>query len=131
MRLRTRDSFESITQLRIAKGELGEQVIPLVHELTARHHNGSGAPRSADLPRRKRVAAGRRFHMEAAKILGDRAAGSSVLSKSMQLRMMTVSVRPAPQHCLRQKRLAPQRNQAARVKVLGMNRPQTHRHRSA
>ena len=126
MRLRTLDELESMAPFGIANGELRPKVMPLVHELTARNGDVIGTPRAADLPRGKRIAATRRFGMNAAKVLGDRAARRGLRAKPVQLRVMHVALRSAPQYSLRQQRLTPEGNESAGVKILWMYGPETH-----
>jgi hypothetical protein len=101
-------------------------MIPLVHELTARDCYVTKASRPTDLPRCKRVATTRGVQVDATKILRDRAKGRNLSAESMQLGVMRVSIRATSQYGLRQERLAPQRNEAASVKVLGVHGPKTH-----
>jgi len=46
--------------------------------------------------------------------------------KARELRMMSVSFRHALEHCTREQALSPQRNHTFGVKVLGVERPQSH-----
>jgi hypothetical protein len=121
-----RYACKSLAQFGITNCEFRQQMIPLVQQLPARDHNRIGALPTADLPRCKRVASTRRFRVNAAKVLGDRAARRSVSTKSIQLRVMPVAACSAPQYSLREEGLAPESHETAGVEVFGMQGPETH-----
>jgi hypothetical protein len=46
--------------------------------------------------------------------------------ETLELWMMAVSLRCAPEYCTREQGLSPERDQTSGVQVLGMERPQAH-----
>ncbi len=47
-------------------------------------------------------------------------------AKTLELWMMAVTPRYAPEHCTREQALSPERHQTSGVQVLGMERPEAH-----
>jgi hypothetical protein len=99
---------------------------PLVFELAARDPDAPGTARTGDPLRLELVAAPRSFLLHRVQVRGDAPERRQVGPESGQLRVMPVSLRPAPKHRLRQQALAPQRDQAAAVQISWVEGPDSH-----
>ena len=89
-------------------------------ELTARRGHPDGATHSYELTRIERVAARSGLGMHGYQVAVNRGKRSRVLAKSLKLGMVAITTRAATQHFARKQSLSPERDQALRVKILGM-----------
>src|SRR5512138_2304002 len=96
---------------------------PLVEELAGCRAE-PGAASTNDLPAVEPIAARPRLVAHRAQVRADCGHGCARLPEALELRMSRVSLGQAAQHGLGQKRLAPECDQPARVKVLRMERPE-------
>jgi len=104
--------------LRIADSKFLEQMGPFEVELSTRNGDATRRPRPTDFLRRKAIAARRSLFVNGAQILSNATDGRRVCAKLKQLRVMSVTLRAAPEHRLRKKRFAPEGYQSASVEVL-------------
>ena len=99
---------------------------PLVSQLAARGAQHDAPPAYADPGAAERVAAGRGLLEHGVQVGIDGRERPAVRAEPLELRVVAVAARAAPQHRARQQRLAPQRHQAARIEVAGMYGPEPH-----
>lgn len=91
-----------------------------VVELTARRGHPDVTTHPYELTRIERVATSSGLGMHGYQVAVNRGKRSRVLAKSLELRMVAIATRAAAQHFARKQSLSPERDQALRVKVLGM-----------
>ena len=89
-------------------------------ELTARRGHTDGATHRYELTRIERVATSSSLGMHGDQVAVNRGKRSRVLAKSLELGMVAIATRAAAQDFARKQSLSPERDQALRVKVLGM-----------
>lgn len=111
---------------RAAQRQLVAQVLPFEFELAARHRDAADRRRRAELAAVEAVAARQRFGMHRRQVRVDRGQRLGVFTEALQLRVVLVAARLAAQHRTRQQGLAPERDQALRIEVPGVEGPEAH-----
>src|SRR5687768_7001327 len=107
-------------------GQLTEQMIPFESELTKSHDNRFDRAHGPDLAPVKAISAQAGLGMKSCEIGIDRQPGGRVCAKALKLGMMRVPTRSTLQHCLGQQGFPPDSDQSLRVKMPGVQRPETH-----
>src|SRR5580765_4549461 len=102
-------------------------MVPLVGELPPGHGDDGLAMASSDLGPAEAVRAMVRFREHGEQIGVDRRDGIRVGAEALELRMVTVAARFAAQNGAREQSLAPDGDQALRVEVARMQRPEARR----
>lgn len=123
MRLRALAAPPAV-QRRTPDLELVQQMRPLVLQLPAGASDTPDSARWPDLATIESKAAGLGLCEHRPKIGSDGGPRRPLCLEANQLRMMAIAPGPIPQHGLRQQAFAPQRDQALRVEVAGMNAPE-------
>lgn len=126
MSARPSHSRERRRARRIAPTKLRQQMTTLPVDLRARDlpalvRSGAGDPAGVE-----RVAAPDRLHTDDPQVRRDTGHGRSRAPKAIELRVTRVAFRAAAQDGLGQERLAPERDEPARVQVLRMEAPEPH-----
>ena len=127
MSLRSLRSSQVRQPADVADGELLRQVRPLVAELSRGRDDplwspaGSGDPACVET-----VAAPCGLLLDGTQVPGDGADRSARRSEPLELGVVPVPARAIAQNRLCQEALAPQRDQATTVQVLGVQGPQAH-----
>jgi len=93
-------------------------------QLSGRQRDLAGITVSRDLRFIEAIAATSGFARDVAKVGSDGRARVRLFAKALQLRVMRVAAREAGEDGLRQQRLAPERDEAFGVEVLGMEGPE-------
>ena len=117
---------QSGKKARTTYGQLTEQVVPFVSELAESHDNELDRAHGPDLAPVKAISAQAGLGMKSCEIGIDRQPGGRVCAKALKLGMMRVPTRSTPQHCLGQQGFPPDSDQSLRVKMPGVQRPETH-----
>src|SRR5437868_4086347 len=102
MRLRLRDVSESESEIRSARLKFDPQMFPLVEQLSARLGNFSAEPRTRDFAGVEAIAASLRFLRETGEKRRKRRTRITLHLKANQLRMISITFRPARENLLRQ-----------------------------
>jgi hypothetical protein len=108
-------------QHKTAPRELSHQVPPLVRHLAGRDANLADRAHAADLAAIKGITTQRCLGMNGSEIGIYGGAGCGVGAETLKLRMVAITHGASAQDGLRQQRLAPQRNEALRIKISGMD----------
>src|SRR5687767_8202593 len=106
--------------------QLTEQMIPFESELTKSHDNRLDRAHGPDLAPVKAISAQACLGMKSCEIGIDRQPGGRVCAKALKLGMMRVPTRSTSQHCFGQQGFPPDSDQSLRVKMPGVQRPETH-----
>jgi hypothetical protein len=106
--------------------KLGKRMRPLLLKLPGAYEQGQALAHRSDLRLIERVAAPRSFGVERGKIGIDGGQRRRLRSESRKLRMAAVAAGLPAQHGLREERLTPQGDEALRVEILRVQRPQSH-----
>src|SRR5688572_2840208 len=100
-------------------------MIPLEFELPPRRHDTLAVAHRSDLRSIEGITTSIGFGVDDGQIPADCAARGGVLLKSQELRMVTIAARRTTQDRAREQRLTPERNQALRIEMRRMERPDT------
>ncbi|MNT73892.1 hypothetical protein D3C72_2126520 [compost metagenome] len=115
-----------LPERRVACLQLAQQVFPFVSHLAAGDGNGRHYGGGAELAAVKTVAALGGLLLHGPQVGVDRQLRRGVGFEPVQLGMVAIAFGEAMEHMAREQALAPQRNQALRIKVPGVHRPKTH-----
>lgn len=129
------DPFEGTAPLGAAELELGLEELPLVGKLSLTHleRRGMNGPRRRGLPAPvdargvEGIAATLRLGIDLLEIASHGGGWRGTCPKALELRVGAVAAGAPCEHRLREKRLAPECNEAPRIQVAGMEAPESHR----
>ena len=108
------------------RGQLSQQMLPLVRYLRSGDRNRVDHTQRSDLAFIEGITAQCRLRMDSRKIRTYGATRKRMCPKSVQLRMAPISLCLSTQYRPCQQRFAPQRNQALRIEVLRVDCPESH-----
>jgi hypothetical protein len=100
---------------------------PFIAHLSTGYRDCQLDTASADFAAIEGKAARPGFAVDRMKIPGDGGERLRMLPESSELRVVSIATSVAAQYRLRQQGLAPQRHQALRIEIFGMQGPKTHR----
>ena len=126
MASREANSTPPVVHFRTPHSQLLQQVLPLVEDLPGGCQQRLNTPNRTDFPSVERVTPHRCLIMNGSEIRIDCVSGTSMREKSRQLRVVSVAASLTTQHGSCQQGLAPQCNQALRIEVTRMDRPEAH-----
>jgi hypothetical protein len=109
-----------------ANAQLGEEMGALVRELSGGGRDPDARPRRRDLRAIERVAAPLGFLQHRVEISVDGCARRGVRTEALELGVVPIATRAPAKHRLREQSLPPERDQAARVEMARMQRPEPH-----
>ena len=113
-------------QLRVANGELRQQMLPFIRNLRSRRRNWGDRTYRANLAGIKRVAARTCLGVNCRKVGIDRESRLPMLAKTRELRMVAIALSLSTQYCAGQQSLPPERNQSLRIEITRVYCPETH-----
>ena len=117
---------KSAQPFRVALPQLSFQVPPFVKQLAARFLDSPAGSPTPDFPSIKFVFAFHGFVVDGFQVGRQSRRWIFRFRKAEKLRMMFVTARRAAKNLLRQQRLAPERDQSARVEIFRVERPESH-----
>src|ERR1041385_5190387 len=112
--------------LRIPPPQLRAEVRELVAQLAVAHAQGRPRPLGAHARLVEGVPAPARFPRHVYEVRGDRGERIARLAEALELRVLRVAARAAGQHRLGEQGFTPQRDEAGRVEIAWMDRPEPH-----
>jgi hypothetical protein len=117
---------QSGKKTRTTYGQLTEQVVPFESELAESHDNGLDRAHRPYLAPVKTISAQGGLGMKSCEIGIDCRPGGRVRAEAVKLWMVRVPTRSTSQHRLGQQGFPPDSDQSLRVKMPGVQRPETH-----
>jgi hypothetical protein len=109
-----------------ARFKFAQKMLPFISELPlSRAESDASAPRT-DLLSIERIPSFFRLNRHRSKISVDCSTRRWMRAKTLELRMVAVSLRRASEYRAREQALSPECNQTFGVEVLGMERPEAH-----
>jgi hypothetical protein len=109
-----------------ANAQLGEEVGALVRELPRGRQDPDARSRRRDLRAIERVAAPLGFPQYRVEISVDGCARRGMRTEALELGVLPIAARASAKHRLREQSLPPERDQAARVEMARVQRPEPH-----